>query len=242
MQPASDTAEHLEYIGNELELFESAVNWKRYLASRLADFVKGDVLEVGAGLGTNVPYFHRQDLASWVSLEPDETLCDEFRGRQSRGVIPPACELIRGTIESLPAASRFDSILYIDVLEHIEDDQQEFDRAFCRLKAGGHLLVLCPAHNFLYSPFDRSIGHFRRYNRQMFRKLSDRRPLRLEYLDSVGMLASVANRLFLKQSYPGEKQIRLWDSLFVRLSTVVDPVTFRQVGKSILGVWKSDPG
>lgn len=234
------TTEHggqADYIGEELELFQLAENWKQYVASRLRPHFSGDVLEVGAGLGTNVPYYHRDDLTRYVSLEPDPRLCDEYRRRQAQRRIPARCELVTGTLDSLPAEDTFDSIIYIDVLEHIEDDRAEFRRAYERLRPGGKLAILCPAHNYLFSPFDAAIGHFRRYDKRMYRKLSDRHPLKLEYLDCVGMAASVANKLLLKQSYPNEKQIRLWDGLFVPISRVVDPLTLRVLGKSILGVW-----
>ncbi|MEE2934530.1 MAG: hypothetical protein VYA84_00875, partial [Planctomycetota bacterium] len=60
-----------EYIGNELELFLHAENWKGYVAKRLRRYIKGAVLEVGAGLGANSPYLYRDDLQQFVSLEPD---------------------------------------------------------------------------------------------------------------------------------------------------------------------------
>ncbi len=99
-------------------------------------------------------------------------------------------------------------------------------------------MVLCPAHNFLYSRFDKAIGHFRRYNKRMYRELSNQPPLKLEYLDCVGVMASMMNKLLLMQSYPSEKQVKLWDRLFVRMSIVLDPLSFRMIGKSLLGVWE----
>jgi len=237
MARTPDGAQQLDYIGEELSLFKLADNWKRYVASRLRPHIIGDLLEVGAGIGANVKYYYRPDLTRYVSLEPDGRLCDEFRRELAAGRIPSRCELIQGTLASLPANESFDSIMYIDVLEHIEDDRAEFRCAFDRLRPGGRLCILCPAHNYFYSPFDKAIGHFRRYNRQMYRELSDHKPLKLEYLDSVGMLASAANKLLLKQSYPSEKQILLWDRVFVPASRVADPLLLHMVGKSILGVW-----
>jgi len=226
------------YVGEELRLFRRAVNWKRYWASRARRYVSGDVLEVGAGLGANVPYLYRADLTRWVSVEPDARLCTEFRRQQVEGELPAVCELFQGTLEALPAGETFDTIVYIDVLEHIESDRAEVARAIGRLRAGGHLLVLCPAHHFLFSDFDRAIGHCRRYTKRMYRDLSDRLPSKIEYLDSVGMAASLMNRLVLRQAYPSEAQIGCWDRLMVRASRVIDPLTCRTIGKSILGVWR----
>ncbi len=237
MATALETPAQLDYIGEELELFKLAENWKQYLAARLRPYLTGDLLEVGAGIGANTGYFDRPELSRYVALEPDGRLCEEFRREQGAGKIPERCELIQGTLETLTRGETFDSIVYIDVLEHIEDDRAEFARAFERLRPGGRLCVLCPAHNYFYSPFDRAIGHFRRYDKRMFRGLSEQQPLKLEYLDSVGMLASAANKLLLRQSYPNEQQIRVWDRLFVRASRLVDPLLLHAVGKSIVGVW-----
>ena len=239
MDANADTQEQIDYVGNELELFQLAKNWKRYLGSRLRPFVTGDSLEVGAGMGANVPYFRFDASKRWVSLEPDAGLCDDYRRQQTEGTIPSDCELVQGTLKSLPPDETFDSILYIDVMEHLPDDKAEFERAFRRLRAGGHLMILCPAHNFLFSPFDKTIGHFRRYDKSMYRNLSDRRPVRLEYLDSIGMMASLSNKLLLRQSYPTANQIKLWDRVFVPVSRIADPLTFGMLGKSILGVWKN---
>ena len=63
---------------------------------------------------------------------------------------------------------------------------------------------------------------------------------KLFYLDSVGMLASLANRLFLKASMPTLKQIQFWDSKLVPPSRLLDPLTFFRVGKSVIGVWRRE--
>lgn len=238
MATALETPEQLDYIGEELGLFKLAENWKRYVAARLQPYLAGDLLEVGAGIGANTRYFDRPELTRFVSLEPDGRLCGEYRREQAAGRVPARCELVQGTLESLPASESFDAIVYIDVLEHIEGDRAEFARAYSRLRPGGHLCILCPAHNYFYSPFDQAIGHFRRYDKRMFRALSEQPAMRLEYLDSVGMLASAANKLLLRQSYPNEQQIRVWDRLLVRTSRLVDPLVMHQLGKSILGVWQ----
>jgi hypothetical protein len=149
-----------------------------------------------------------------------------------------------GTTESLSSGDRYDAILYIDVLEHIEADQQELARASALLRPGGRIIVLSPAHQWLYTPFDLSIGHIRRYDKSSLAACtpSGCEIERLIYLDSAGMLTSMGNRLFLRQSMPSLKQILFWDRFLVPLSTRLDRLTFHTVGKSVLGIWQKIRG
>src|SRR4029453_11388103 len=97
-----------------------------------------------------------------------------------------------GTLIDLASAPTYDTILYIDVLEHIEDDRDELKRAAALLKPNGAVVVLSPAHTRLYPAFDACIGHFRRYDHSMFRALTPHGTVleMLRYLDSAGMLLS----------------------------------------------------
>ena len=143
----------------------------------------------------------------WVCLEPDPSLLDQLRLK-----LGPAAsrnyEMICGTVRTIDRAWQFDTIIYIDVLEHIEDDREGLKLAAAHLRPGGRTTVLSPAHQWLSTPFDAAIGHFRRYNRSMLRSISppELRIERLIYVDSASMLASAANRLLLRQSMPTERQ------------------------------------
>ena len=146
-----------------------------------------------------------------------------------------------GTINDLQADQTFDTILYVDVLEHIEEDRAELVSAAAHLRQGGRVIVVSPAHQWLFSPFDEAIGHYRRYSRSSLSALGAGvlSLERIRYLDSVGLLASSANRLLLKQSMPTARQIAIWDSYFVPLSGVVDPVMGYRLGKSLIAVWQA---
>ena len=135
---------------------------------------------------------------------------------------------------------QFDTILYIDVLEHIDDDGGELQRAAGHLAPGGHLVVLSPAHRWLFSPFDAAIGHFRRYTARDLEALTPAgvERVRTFYLDSVGMLASAANRMFLRQSMPNANQIHCWDNWMIPCSRWVDQLTGYRLGKSVVGIWR----
>lgn len=234
MSPVADSP--FQYEGSELDLFEKARNWKAYWREHIRGFVRGNVLEVGAGIGANTLTLADLDYQSWTCLEPDAALA-------ARVTLPPGGrhQAAVGTIDDLPADARFDSILYIDVLEHIEDDRAEMARAAARLNPGGTIIVLAPAHPFLFTPFDAAIGHFRRYTRASLAAAAPRdlRIEKLKYLDSAGVLAVAANLLLLKSSTPTARQILIWDRLLVPLSRMMDPLLVGRVGKSVLAVWRS---
>ncbi len=228
------------YPGTELELFAKAVNWKRYYASRITECIRGDVLEVGAGIGGTTRVLWSSRVRSWVCLEPDPEMARSLRTILSTFGAAPTPSVVTGRLEDLEPEARFDCILYIDVLEHIESDRAEMANAAQLLRPGGCIVVLSPAHDFLFSEFDRQIGHFRRYDR---RSLTAIRPAGLLqdacfYLDSVGTLLSLANRLMLRAQAPNEKQILVWDRLVIPISRVLDPLAGYRFGKTIVVVWR----
>jgi hypothetical protein len=235
-------SEPFQYVGSELEVFAGAARWKRYFQSQLRTFIRGDVLEVGAGLGGTTKVLCQGAINSWTCLEPDAKLADRMRTDvaqdSSFGARP--IQVTTGTIAEVSAGTLFDTILYIDVIEHIENDQAELLAAVQHLSRGGHLIVLSPSHNWLFSPFDQAIGHFRRYTRASLREAVPRQLelVRLRYLDAVGMLASLANRTMLRSTAPTKSQIRFWDNYMVPLSRLVDPLLGYRVGKSIVGIWR----
>ncbi len=228
------------YEGSELDLFADAVRWKRYYAQSLTPFLGPAVLEVGAGLGGTTQILCRGSQRRWVCLEPDASLAARLDERVRSGALPACCESRVGTLAGLPAGERFDTLLYIDVLEHIEDDRDELARAVGRLNPGGHVVVLAPAHAWLWSPFDVAVGHCRRYTRASLVALSPAgtRVARTRYLDAVGLLASLGNRLVLRSAMPTAAQIRAWDRWMVPLSRVVDPIFGYAIGKTVIVAWQ----
>jgi SAM-dependent methyltransferase len=231
-----------EYAGSELDLFAAVLHWKAYWSRCVRPFITGDVLEVGAGIGSNTPFLDSGGNGRWICLEPDARLIARLTGNLAPSTGRRAPETVCGTLQSLDASLKFDTIVYIDVLEHIENDGEELAAAAVRLRAGGRIIVLSPAHQWLFAPFDRAIGHFRRYNRPMLRKISPPavRLERLIYLDSAGLLLSMANRVLLRQAMPTQAQLRFWDQCVVPISRVLDRCFFNSIGKSIVAIWRRD--
>jgi SAM-dependent methyltransferase len=227
------------YEGGELDLFLAARHWKSYWSRKVRPHIGESVLEVGAGFGANTPYLFGDARQRWLCLEPDAALTTQIPERLKAYPWSAMIETRVGTLQDIPAGEMFDTLLYIDVLEHIEDDRGEMRAALERLTPGGKIIVLSPAHPGLFTAFDRAIGHFRRYTKTSLRACTPpgARLVELYYLDAVGLLASMANRLLLHQSMPTASQIQFWDRWLVTNSLWLDPLLGFQLGKTVIGVW-----
>ena len=226
------------YIGNELEIFKNATNWKEYFCSHINKYINGDVLEVGAGIGVNTSYLlNNNKINSITCIEPDQVLCSQIKENHKKTNITSA-DIINGTIQH--TNKTFDTIIYIDVLEHIEESKKEIEIIRNKLNKGGHLIVLVPAFNFLYSEFDKQIGHFRRYNKKKLREEINQtlKEKKIFYLDSLGFFASLANKLILKKNTPSEKNIHFWDKKLIPLTKLFDKLICFTFGKSLIGIYQ----
>jgi len=235
-------AEHgpFTYGGSELELFAEAVNWKAYWMRHVRQFIRGDVLEVGAGIGANTQMLCSERVRRWLCLEPDPRQAARLRTAVSTQPDAQRIEIVIGGLGDLQPDARFDTILYVDVLEHIANDREELTRAEGHLRPDGALIVLAPAHPRLFGRFDAALGHHRRYTRRGLAAIMPPSLTQLElmHLDSCGLLALLGNRILLRQSVPSRSQVLIWDRVMVPASRWLDTLTGHRVGKSVLGIWQ----
>ena len=231
------------YVGSELALFQSARNWKSYYGGMVKGFLGSNVLEVGAGIGGTTQSLCNGEQESWVCLEPDQSLCTQIAQRLDRGELPSCCIAVNGSLGDLSLSHVPDTILYMDVLEHISEDREELARASALLEPGGYIVVLAPAHNWLFSAFDKAVGHHRRYTKATLNDITppDTEVVMERYMDSCGTCLSLANKLLTKQSMPTQTNIKFWDSCVVPFSKLVDRLLGYRFGKSVLMVWQKRP-
>ena len=132
-----------KYAGSELELFAAAKNWKSYWSAEIRPYLRGDILEVGAGIGSNTLVMDPGGAGRWVCLEPDPAMCEEIANTVQGGTARRRYEFQCGTLATV--TELFDTIVYIDVLEHIEADAAELELAASRLLPGGHVIAVAGA-------------------------------------------------------------------------------------------------
>jgi SAM-dependent methyltransferase len=144
----------------EFEALAAARNYRRGILREFTPYLRGDVLEVGAGIGLVTAELRGMPAVRHLTaVEPDAGFCDRLRAEW------PAGEVIHGTVAAVPAGRDYDAVVCVNVLEHIPDDSAELKAYRDRLAArGGHLCLFVPAGARLYAPLDRRFGHVRRYD------------------------------------------------------------------------------
>tara|TARA_B100000686_G_C16773842_1_gene967064 strand:+ start:1965 stop:2654 length:690 start_codon:yes stop_codon:yes gene_type:complete len=226
----------IEYDGWELHYFDEAYNFRTYQFKIINQFVKGKTAEVGPGTGENTNYYLHKT-ASLDLFEPSKKIFEILKEKIQN---KPNVQILNK--EFLNHKEKYDTIIYLDVLEHIEHDQEEFFNAFSNLNEGGYLIVSVPAFNFLYSKFDKDVGHCKRYSKTDFKKfIKQLKPSfsKLIYYDSVGFLLIVLSRIFFKSEYSSniKNKVSFWNKL-IPISKIIDLVTFFSFGKSLLCIIK----
>jgi SAM-dependent methyltransferase len=228
------------YVGTELELFAKATNWKNYFAKELRPYITGRIIEVGAGLGSTTKYLCDQSYARWLCLDPDASHVAHIKELIAAQKLPRCCEVRCGVLADLAPNECADTIIYIDVLEHIKDDEGEMRVAAAHLAPQGHIVILAPAFKVLHSPFDEAVGHYRRYTRKDAKRLTGQllNQRATFFLDSVGFFASALNRFIMRKSQPCIRDIQIWDKMIVPTSIVTDKLFSGLFGRSIVMVWQ----
>lgn len=230
-----------EYQGEELQLFLHATNWKSYWSGLVKAYIFGRVIDVGAGIGSTAIIFNSEPVDEWILIEPDDKNCNLIINLIKNNKISSNTKVLNGVLEQYSADIKFNTILYIDVLEHILDDKLQLKIASKLLNQNGSIIVLVPAHQYLYSKFDKSIGHFRRYSLDSIKDIlpDSMRIHKSYYLDSMGLLGILFNKYILKNEIPSQKNIFIWDKLLIPISKILDMIIGYRFGKSLLLVIKS---
>tara|TARA_Y100001958_G_C21203067_1_gene529453 strand:+ start:400 stop:1086 length:687 start_codon:yes stop_codon:yes gene_type:complete len=222
------------YPGWELKFFDNSKNFRSYQFDLIKNYLHGQLAEIGPGNGINLLYYI--DKPSKIDLfEPSKKHYSKLRKNFKKNK--------KVKIKNLSFAGKgmYDTILYLDVIEHIKNDKKEIIKAFRSLKKGGNLVINVPAFQHLYSNFDRDVGHFKRYNKKDFEEIFKNlrfSSYRAFYYDSIGYFLSLMSKLIIsnyKNNF--EKKIKLWDSC-IWISRLLDKIIFNRCGKSLLLIIK----
>ncbi|MBF0610108.1 MAG: class I SAM-dependent methyltransferase [Magnetococcales bacterium] len=221
-----------------------AVNYGAWICQIFQPFIGKKLLEVGGGFDTVRP--HCPVMEHYWSVDIDPAVVALARQRYPQGDHVQA-NILQEEFINLFGKDKPDTILCVNVLEHLTEDQQAISNLLAILPPGGRLLILVPAFQALFGPMDQLAGHLRRYDKHSFRQLLTNQPgqlLRLDYFNSLGGLGWWINRWGKPASLADtglNRQIIWFDRFGVPLSRWLDPLTRNFFGQSLVAVVEKKP-
>ena len=222
----------------EFKALQEAINYRRALMDEFRPYLRGEVLEVGAGIGQVTEVLSRAPAVKRVlALEPESTFCAIHRTQH------PNHEIVEGTVADVPRQD-WDAILSINVLEHIQADREELARYAQLLKQrAGHFCLFVPARPEIFAPIDQDFGHFRRYTKSELREKllgAGFQIMRLNYFNLPGYFAWWLNFRFLKKRTFEVAKVRLFDRLIFPVTHFFESRLLRPpFGQSLIAVGRS---
>lgn len=224
-----------DYHGDELLATAHARRYNDWILGLIRPALGRVVVEVGAGQGNFTRELLRAGPERLVAIEPSSILLPLLRDATAD---EPRVDVRAGTLHPLPGDLReaADSVVYINVLEHIADDDAELATAIEALRPGGHLVVFVPALPWLNARFDRAIGHHRRYRMDELRDRAADAGFEIETLrwfDLLGVATwAIAVKLLHLQMRPGN--VGFYDRFAVPVARLLDRLTGPPIGKSLV--------
>jgi SAM-dependent methyltransferase len=226
-----------EYTVRDQERMRFASNYFDWQANLVLPHLGQRVIEIGCGLGNFTRYMLDRELVIGLDIEP--ACAEKWAGNfpQQRNLIGHAMDVTSPAFLDLKQ-HRPDTVVCLNVLEHVEDDVTALRHMHQVLPAGGRALLLVPAYEALYGPIDHNLGHYRRYSKQPFAELATSLGFRsrMRYMNVVGCLGWWLNAKVLRKTEQSEDQIKFFDSTIVpvlsRLEAAVEP----PFGQSIFAI------
>ncbi|MGO9480482.1 MAG: class I SAM-dependent methyltransferase [Candidatus Kryptoniota bacterium] len=180
-----------------------AKNYHKWILAEFFPCLGSSVAEVGAGIGDFSALILETTISSLTAFEPSQNMYPLLQEALSKDKRATAINNFLGRAK---LEQHFDSILYVNVLEHVEDDSSELANAHNALNPKGHLLIFVPALPWLYGEIDRQVGHFRRYMKNDLVELahsSGCSVVKAQYFDVAGILPWYINFVLLKNPISG---------------------------------------
>jgi SAM-dependent methyltransferase len=236
----SDTA--FRYAGEELDALAGAVNYYRWIVRRFRPYLGERIVEAGAGIGTFAA--HLRDAAPDARLTLVEPAANNYPHLAERYAADDRVRTVHGYLEDGGDAASADTIVAVNVLEHVLDDRAFLATARRLLAPAGHLLLFVPALPALYGTLDEAFEHHRRYTRTVLEtriREAGLQPLSLAYTNLPGVAAWWLSGKVLRRRRVTARDARLYDRWMVPWIAAVERIWKPPVGQSLIAVARRGP-
>lgn len=233
----NDINQYSQVIQNSLEAVSTIENYNQWIHEMIIGHAGRRVVEVGSGIGNITQFLTGCEHVDCVEPEPEmmEVLKKAFPGRPNLSF---HTHLLEDCDETVITPNSADTVICLNVLEHIPDDLSAVKKMKSFLAPGGKVIIFVPAMHLLYSNYDRMLGHCRRYDKKNLRRLFDAAGLdviSLKYVNLVGSFGWFFNFCLLKHTRISMRSVSIYNRLVptIKFFEKLVPPPF---GQSILGI------
>lgn len=235
-------SESFAYSGRELEAMVEAANYRRWILDIFKPYLGDHLVEVGAGLGTfSELILSRHECRTLSLVEPSRSMYERLDGLAQRMNSRTHVEAFHGDFVStaplIKSRQTPDSVLYVNVLEHLKDDEGELSSVNKNLADNGRVLIFVPALSWLYGSFDEQVGHFRRYTRTELEEKLRRagfRILKSAYFDLPGIFPWWIKYRLLKSETLEPSAVRFYDRFIIPTLRRIEKRIPPPIGKNVI--------
>jgi SAM-dependent methyltransferase len=229
------------YEGADLESMDLAEHYRDWILGWFAPYLGRSLVEVGAGTGGFARQLaERARPERMLLIEPSAGTAEQLRSSLRNGGSGVPTVVHTGFLaEAVPQvqAADPDTFIYVNVLEHVEHDAAELAQVHALLPPGGCVCIFVPALPFLYSEFDRSIGHFRRYTLAGLRATAEAAGFEVplaRYVDLLGIVPWLLSMKWLRSPRLSRRSVLAYDRLVVPVMSRVERRIRPPLGKNVL--------
>ncbi|MEE8352226.1 MAG: class I SAM-dependent methyltransferase [Rhodospirillales bacterium] len=228
------------YEGSDLEALSTLGRYQNWIIQNFRPYLRGRAVEFGAGLG-NISALLKPHVSKLDLVEPSVNLAARL---ETRFVGDDSIQVFAEPLEKrIPDTGdeAYDSVVLVNVLEHIKDDAAALSGLMRILRPGCHLLLFVPALKFLYSDLDALHGHYRRYELGELNAHTEAAGFEIiqsRYFDAVGVLPWYLLNTLLGATAFNPFMVRIYDAVLAPLSRGIDRMITPPFGKNILLVAK----
>jgi len=225
-------------IIRDLEIMAGTVNYRKWIYDNIRASLGKRVIELGAGIGNFTQLLTDRDIV--IAVDNSEAAVKKLTKKffKFNNVIPLKIDIERPELLQL---TRFDAdtIVCINVLEHIEDDSKALSDMCALLNPGDKLILLVQAFQFLYGTIDRIVGHYRRYSRQELSSKLHEAGFSIRdiyYMNSIAVFAWFLNNRILKRQEQSPTQVAFFDRWIVPWLKEIEYVVRPPFGLALIAV------
>ncbi|HEY4479404.1 MAG TPA: class I SAM-dependent methyltransferase [Candidatus Paceibacterota bacterium] len=222
---------------------DQAHNFTDWMYAQIKPYLRGDILEIGSGIGTYSKKTIRDFSQSRICLsELDPVYCKKLSEQNfGNSRIEIRSLNLEQETDFLPISQKFDCAFALNVIEHVNEHELALKNVYRALRPGGVFIVLVPAHPLLFNNLDRAFGHYRRYTRRGFKELVARTAFKIEHLfmfNALSMLGWFVNGTLFRKSVLHDKTLASFNKLVPIIRPIETFILQKKIGISLIAVLK----